>query len=67
MNVVSFDRLLFDIPFLMHQLPIKSTSQLQKVHQAGICFVKIPTNHGLECEEEAYTVINRAQNISPDH
>ena len=48
MYVVNFDRPWMDAPFLTHRFLIKSTSQLQKIHQAGIRFVEIDTDHGLD-------------------
>ncbi|MEC4673095.1 MAG: DUF3391 domain-containing protein [Nitrospirota bacterium] len=50
MYVVNFDRPWMDTPFLTHRFLIKNTSQLQKIHQAGIRFVEIDTDHGLDVD-----------------
>jgi len=50
MYVVNFDRPWMDTPFLTHRFLIKSTSQLQKIHQAGIRFVEIDTDYGLDVD-----------------
>jgi len=46
MYIVNFDRPWIDTPFLTHRFLIKSTSQLQKIQQAGIRFVEIDTDLG---------------------
>lgn len=58
MYIVGFDRAWMDTPFLTHRFLIKSTSQIQKILEAGIRFLDIDTDQGLDVRSSAPDMSN---------